>query len=480
MATTLQMNHHGGDDVSAIVIDLGSHTTRVGYGQEDSPKQWWNSVCGKSLRYTDDKGSQKLIFPLSFHTLYESVEVKHCVYSEGCQRMIDPDVFEHIVSRTCEGYILDSFLDHTGIVESNATQSCTHVGGLGVTLSEHPVLLSEPSKHSLHVRENMAEIMFEHFHVPALYLAKQAMLSSFSIGRDSGLIVDIGASGLTISPLVEGYVLQKCMLEYPFGGDWLDSHIHQSLIMDQNIFLFPFYGRKQKGGNSSNRLKGTSPHIGEIDLSRVHQSYLQYSQLEVIKVLKESICRVRQNTAIPTKWKEEKPHDIHGNHSCHTYKENECHTDSNYYELPDGTSVNVQKYKFDVGELLFQPQNIPEFSHHSSSPDFRGLPQAIVDCVLKCDVDIRKDMLNAIILTGGTSLMPGLIDRVNLSLHEDEALLSSAIKYKIVAPSTTIERRFGVWLGGSILASLGTFQQLWISRQDYDEHGIRILEKYCS
>lgn len=49
-------------------------------------------------------------------------------------------------------------------------------------------------------------------------------------------------------------------------------------------------------------------------------------------------------------------------------------------------------------------------------------------------------------------------------------------KVKIVAPP---ERKYSSWIGGSILASLSTFQQMWISKQDYDESGPSIVHRKC-
>jgi actin-related protein 4 len=49
----------------------------------------------------------------------------------------------------------------------------------------------------------------------------------------------------------------------------------------------------------------------------------------------------------------------------------------------------------------------------------------------------------------------------------------------VTAPPLTVERRFAVWIGGSILASLGSFHQMWVSKQEYDETGRAIIEQRC-
>ncbi|MBA0572201.1 hypothetical protein Golob_002559, partial [Gossypium lobatum] len=73
--------------------------------------------------------------------------------------------------------------------------------------------------------------------------------------------------------------------------------------------------------------------------------------------------------------------------------------------------------------------------------------------IMKCDVDIRKDLYGNIVLSGGTTMFPGIADRMS---KEITALAPSSMKIKVVAPP---ERKYSVWIGGSILASLSTFQQ---------------------
>jgi actin-related protein len=73
---------------------------------------------------------------------------------------------------------------------------------------------------------------------------------------------------------------------------------------------------------------------------------------------------------------------------------------------------------------------------------------------MKCDVDIRKDLYGNIVLSGGSTMFPGIADRMS---KEITALAPSSMKIKVVAPP---ERKYSVWIGGSILASLSTFQQV--------------------
>ncbi|KAL1116026.1 hypothetical protein AAG570_005521 [Ranatra chinensis] len=102
-----------------------------------------------------------------------------------------------------------------------------------------------------------------------------------------------------------------------------------------------------------------------------------------------------------------------------------------------------------------------------------GIHETTYNSIMKCDVDIRKDLYANTVLSGGTTMYPGIADRMQ---KEITALAPSTMKIKIIAPP---ERKYSVWIGGSILASLSTFQQMWISKQEYDESGPSIVHRKC-
>merc|ERR1712173_44230 len=111
------------------------------------------------------------------------------------------------------------------------------------------------------------------------------------------------------------------------------------------------------------------------------------------------------------------------------------------YELPDGQVITVGAERFRCPEVLFKPSFIGKESD--------GIHTTTYDSIMKCDVDIQKEIV---------------------------ALAPPSMKIKIVAPP---ERKYSVWIGGSILSSLSTFQQMWISKQEYDESGPSIVHRKC-
>lgn len=118
------------------------------------------------------------------------------------------------------------------------------------------------------------------------------------------------------------------------------------------------------------------------------------------------------------------------------------------YELPDGQVITIGAERFRCPEVLYQPSLI--------GMEAAGIHETTYNSIMKCDVDIRKDLYGNIVLSGGSTMFPGIADRMS---KEITALAPSSMKIKVVAPP---ERKYSVWIGGSILASLSTFQQVTI------------------
>ncbi|GER34043.1 actin, partial [Striga asiatica] len=133
------------------------------------------------------------------------------------------------------------------------------------------------------------------------------------------------------------------------------------------------------------------------------------------------------------------------------------------YELPDGQVITVGAERFRCPEVLFQPLLV--------GMEASGIHETTYNSIMKCDVDIRKDLYGNVVLSGGSTMFPGIADRMS---KEITALAPSSMKIKVVAPP---ERKYSVWIGGSILASLSTFQQMWISKGEYDESGPAIVHR---
>ena len=127
--------------------------------------------------------------------------------------------------------------------------------------------------------------------------------------------------------------------------------------------------------------------------------------------------------------------------------------------------ITIGNERFRCPEVLFNPAMVGMESRHG------GIHETTYNSIMKCDVDIRKDLYGNIVLSGGSTMFPGIADRMS---KEITALAPSSMKIKVVAPP---ERKYSVWIGGSILASLSTFQQMWIAKSEYDESGPSIVHR---
>jgi len=135
------------------------------------------------------------------------------------------------------------------------------------------------------------------------------------------------------------------------------------------------------------------------------------------------------------------------------------------YELPDGQVITIGAERFRCPETLFQPSFIGK--------EQDGIHKLTYDSIQKCDIDIRKDLYTNVVLSGGTTMFTGIDKRLEKELTQ---LAPASVKVKIVAPP---ERKYSVWIGGSILSSLSTFQDMWISKDEYDESGPGIVHRKC-
>lgn len=278
-------------------------------------------------------------------------------------------------------------------------------------------------------KEKIAEIFFESFNVPALYVSMQAVLSLYSTGRTTGVVLDSGDGVTHAVPIFEGFALPHSVIRNDIAGRQVTKYL--KLLLRKESVNF----------NTS-------------------------AEFEIVKNIKERVCYLSLNPI-----KEESGMGSSSSSStaaaaaaaAAAVAGGSQQAEKIAFTLPDGNVIDIGSARYRAPELLFRPDLIGDESE--------GIHQVLTESIIKSDIDLRKTLYQNIVLSGGSTLFKGFGDRL---LSELKKLAPRDIKIKINSPK---ERLYSTWIGGSILASLDTFKKMWITKREYESEGVKVLHR---
>ena len=415
------------DEISSIVIDNGSCMIRAGFAGDDAPRAVFPSLVGSPR-------CRKII-----------CSGDEAIAKRGILSLYRP--FEHGVVTKWEwiNYLWrHTFGNELRVAEVDNPTHMILLGAWDYKMPDvsYPVFMTEPALNPKQNREKITQTMFETFHVPSFYLAKQAALALFSTGRQTGLVIDSGYQSTHTVPVYEGNVLPNTVNRLNIGGDDATEYL-QKILTERGY------------------------------------SFTTSAEREIVRDIKEKLGYV-----------------------AHDYNVEMDKGDENIeYVLPDGQVINIDNERFRCSEIVFNPNII--------GIEEDGISLMAIKSVRKCDKDIWKELMGNIVVCGGNSMFNGFADRIYKEITRitwSKPLIDGYMRHnkvysdvinlvdmyyglddickqyagleavKIIAPP---ERKYSVWIGGSILASLSTFDEMWITKEEYAENGPSIVHKKC-
>lgn len=459
-----------GDETGAFIGDIGSHSSRFGYGGEDNPKYVVPS-------YAKEDHSIPMS-PLKFHGNVtpidrmapslgkEKPQVDPNEFLQQGDMIQDWDAYESVWKSSFEVmHVTDRYKHTTGRKESagGATSETISSKKGGDGSCPHPLLAVDPGMTDIvndasksianKQRTKLTELMMESLDASAMFIAPSPMLAAFSHGRQTCMVVDVGAGGCRVTPVIDGLLLKNAQRRNGRGGDWL-GNVQWQALLEEDITPTPRYLLADK------KAKAKVPF---------HTWAMQDTMYEFRTSQHVGLNKWRMDYSTPF---------IYDDDDAMQIEESEPST----YELPDGTVVDLTtRIGKDLCRLpeLFFSDNVPfvkqdEVQEQYSSPTLSNLPlHKLVHESLTAvgDADARKELCGNIVLVGASSLFPNMEQRLS---YELSTVVPSTYKCRTLASRTSVERSCASWIGGSIVTSLGSFQQLWLSKKEYDEYGTNL------
>ena len=291
---------------------------------------------------------------------------------------------------------------------------------LQVDPTECRILLTDPPLNPAKNRERMMETMFEKYGFGSAFVQVQAVLALYSQGLLTGVVVDAGDGVTHAIPIVNGYCFPNATKRLNVAGRHCTAHLLDLL---------------QRRGYALNK-------DADFDTVRRIKEKLCYSAYEYDRELQLA----RETT--------------------HLMKS---------YTMPDGQVLRLGPERFQAPEVMFRP--------HLVDVEGAGVAEMAFNCIQDMAMDNRRDLYQSIVLSGGSTMYPGLPSRMHneiKSLYLDRILKGNREglkKFKLNVEDPP-RRRHMVFQGGAVLADImKDNDEWWVSKAEWEEQGARVLSK---
>jgi len=275
-------------------------------------------------------------------------------------------------------------------------------------------LLTEPALNPKDFRERTAEVWFELFNIPALFLGVGSVLSLYALGWTTGMVLDIGEGVTNCVPIYNGFAVRQGLGQLAVAGNELTEYLMRLLHTER--------GRS------------------------FHEPICGIPGYDITKDIKEKLCYVCLDPEEEATIARKKELD-------RTYK------------LPNGDTITLGGERFGCTESLFDPSKVGQ--------ERGGVHLRIFESIQELEVDIRRPMYENILLAGGSSRFAGLGERIEKELKK---LAPPAVKIRLLN-SLPEERQWLAWTGGSLFASFATFPETCCSKEEYEETGSSVIKR---
>ena len=409
------------DDESppSCVIDNGSATMKAGFGGHDAPHA---------------------VFPTIIQT-----EITQS--TENQKYYIGDDDLPHTKILSSSHPIQSGIIQN--FEEMEKIWKYTFEKELKCAPEKSNILMTESALNPKANRERTTQIMFETFNVPSFFVHMQEVLSLYANGRTTGVVMNCGHNITRIVPIYEGYAIPHAVVIQNFGGKDITQYLKKLILQKEE------YSNLDISANDWEKMKKDYAYICkdgiENELKRASCSQPDW----LISAYLRDIDGYNSLT------------DVEGICSQYIGDKSEFLRKKKKFKLPDGNVIDCTDEICQCVEMLFNPSLV------GKKYEDEGIGKLLYSSMMKLSVSERRDMCYNVIMSGGTSLIKGYQDRM---MKEITSYVPGSLRCKIIAPP---EREYSAWIGGSILCSLSTFEQMWIRKEEYDETGPGIVNKKC-